>query len=196
MRSSVGLREFRASLADYVASGTPVAVTRHGQTVGWFIPTPGSKAAEVASLREGADAVDHASRSEGTSATASADPRVFLRDVKPYAVPASLNDLAGPATGELVLPHSVMWAPGDGRVDLDVPGARRWLTVRCSQRAHSRTSFAWSMRIGSGMSGAICCCRVEYEACGRPRSSNCGVASERPERGAARHREDRTRRKP
>lgn len=137
MRSSVGIREFRASLADYVASGTPVAVTRHGQTVGWFIPTPGSKAAEVASLRaagraldalltdhlgEGADAVDHASRSEGTSATASADPRVFLRDVKPYAVPASLNDLAGPATGELVLPHSVMWAPGDGRVDLDVPG--------------------------------------------------------------------------
>jgi len=137
MRSSVGIREFRASLADYVASGTPVAVTRHGQTVGWFIPTPGSKAAEVASLRaagraldalltdhlgEGADAVDHASRSEGTSATASADPRVFVRDVKPYAVPASLNDLAGPATGELVLPHSVMWAPGDGRVDLDVPG--------------------------------------------------------------------------
>lgn len=47
---------------------------------------------------------------------------MFVRDVKPYAVPASLNDLAGPATGELVLPHSVMWAPGDGLVDLDVPG--------------------------------------------------------------------------
>ena len=137
MRSSVGLREFRASLADYVASGTPVAVTRHGQTVGWFIPTPDSKAAEVASLRaagkaldallahhrgEDDDAAGSSTTTEERAAPASADARVYVRDVKPYAVPASLDDLVGPATGELILPHSVMWAPGDGRVDLDVPG--------------------------------------------------------------------------
>ncbi len=34
----VGIREFRADLAEYIASSTPVAVTRHGQTVGYFIP--------------------------------------------------------------------------------------------------------------------------------------------------------------
>ncbi|NCD20140.1 MAG: type II toxin-antitoxin system Phd/YefM family antitoxin, partial [Actinobacteria bacterium] len=44
--ASVGIREFRAGLADYIASATPVAVTRHGQTVGWFIPTPATREAE------------------------------------------------------------------------------------------------------------------------------------------------------
>ena len=34
----VGMREFRADLAEYVASATPVAITRHGETVGYFIP--------------------------------------------------------------------------------------------------------------------------------------------------------------
>ena len=37
--TKVGIREFRADLAEYIASSTPVAVTRHGQTVGYFIPT-------------------------------------------------------------------------------------------------------------------------------------------------------------
>ncbi|ACZ31360.1 conserved hypothetical protein [Xylanimonas cellulosilytica DSM 15894] len=34
----VGIREFRAGLAGYVDSDTPVAVQRHGHTVGFFIP--------------------------------------------------------------------------------------------------------------------------------------------------------------
>ena len=34
----VGIREFRAGLAVYIASEQPVAVTRHGHTVGLFIP--------------------------------------------------------------------------------------------------------------------------------------------------------------
>lgn len=58
MTASVGIREFRAGLADYIASATPVAVTRHGQTVGWFIPTPATREAEVASLRTAAEALD------------------------------------------------------------------------------------------------------------------------------------------
>lgn len=58
MTASVGIREFRAGLADYIASATPVAVTRHGQTVGWFIPTPATREAEVASLRTAAAALD------------------------------------------------------------------------------------------------------------------------------------------
>jgi antitoxin (DNA-binding transcriptional repressor) of toxin-antitoxin stability system len=58
MPASVGIREFRAGLADFIASATPVAVTRHGQTVGWFIPTPATRGAEVASLRTAAEKLD------------------------------------------------------------------------------------------------------------------------------------------
>lgn len=50
--TKVGIREFRASLADYIASQTPVAVTRHGQTVGFFIPTPGQAEADRAALEK------------------------------------------------------------------------------------------------------------------------------------------------
>lgn len=35
---SVGIREFRASLAEYIEADTPVTVTRHGQAVGFFVP--------------------------------------------------------------------------------------------------------------------------------------------------------------
>ena len=35
----VGIREFREKLATYVLeSDTPIAITRHGDTVGYFIP--------------------------------------------------------------------------------------------------------------------------------------------------------------
>jgi antitoxin (DNA-binding transcriptional repressor) of toxin-antitoxin stability system len=36
---TVGVREFREDLATYLHSDEPIAVTRHGQTVGIFIPT-------------------------------------------------------------------------------------------------------------------------------------------------------------
>ncbi len=49
--TKVGMREFRAALADYIDADAPVAVTRHGQTVGYFIPTKGDRAADVAKLR-------------------------------------------------------------------------------------------------------------------------------------------------
>jgi antitoxin (DNA-binding transcriptional repressor) of toxin-antitoxin stability system len=35
---SVGIREFRATLAEYIDAETPVTVTRHGQVVGLFVP--------------------------------------------------------------------------------------------------------------------------------------------------------------
>ncbi len=50
--TKVGIREFRADLADYIASSTPVAVTRHGQTVGYFIPTQGQVEADIAALKK------------------------------------------------------------------------------------------------------------------------------------------------
>jgi antitoxin (DNA-binding transcriptional repressor) of toxin-antitoxin stability system len=37
----VGVREFREELAEYLDSPTPVAITRHGQTIGYYIPTRG-----------------------------------------------------------------------------------------------------------------------------------------------------------
>ncbi len=36
--TSVGLREFRAAIAEYIDADRPVTVTRHGQTVGLFVP--------------------------------------------------------------------------------------------------------------------------------------------------------------
>lgn len=36
----VGIREFRANLADYADADAPVEVTRHGATVGYFVPAP------------------------------------------------------------------------------------------------------------------------------------------------------------
>ncbi len=35
----VGIREFRENLASYLESQTPVAVTRHGATIGIYVPT-------------------------------------------------------------------------------------------------------------------------------------------------------------
>jgi PHD/YefM family antitoxin component YafN of YafNO toxin-antitoxin module len=37
----VGEREFREDLAEYLDSPSPVAITRHGQTVGYYIPARG-----------------------------------------------------------------------------------------------------------------------------------------------------------
>ena len=54
----VGMREFRADLAEYIASSTPVAITRHGQTVGYFIPTRGQGEADLAALKKASETLD------------------------------------------------------------------------------------------------------------------------------------------
>lgn len=56
--AKVGIREFRASLAEYIESSTPVAITRHGQTVGYFIPARGQNEAELAALKQASQALD------------------------------------------------------------------------------------------------------------------------------------------
>jgi antitoxin (DNA-binding transcriptional repressor) of toxin-antitoxin stability system len=35
----VGIREFRERLSGYLESPTPVAITRHGETIGFYVPT-------------------------------------------------------------------------------------------------------------------------------------------------------------
>lgn len=56
--TKVGIREFRASLAEYIESSTPVAITRHGQTVGYFIPAQGQNEAELAALKQASKTLD------------------------------------------------------------------------------------------------------------------------------------------
>ena len=53
----VGVREFREQIARFLESDTPVAVTRRGETLGIYVPTPRktAKSAEIAELRAAAD---------------------------------------------------------------------------------------------------------------------------------------------
>ena len=56
--TKVGIREFRADIAQFISSSTPVAVTRHGQTVGYFIPTHGQLDADMAALKKAGETLD------------------------------------------------------------------------------------------------------------------------------------------
>jgi antitoxin (DNA-binding transcriptional repressor) of toxin-antitoxin stability system len=56
--TKVGIREFRADLAEYIAASSPVAVTRHGQTVGYFIPVHGQAEADLVALKKASQSLD------------------------------------------------------------------------------------------------------------------------------------------
>ncbi len=56
--TKVGIREFRAGMAEFIASSTPVAVTRHGHTVGYFIPTQAQGNADIAALKKASKTLD------------------------------------------------------------------------------------------------------------------------------------------
>ena len=50
--TKAGIREFRENLADYLESKTPVAITRHGATIGIYVPTkPKPSQADLEALR-------------------------------------------------------------------------------------------------------------------------------------------------
>jgi antitoxin (DNA-binding transcriptional repressor) of toxin-antitoxin stability system len=64
----VGMREFREKLADYLESGTPLAITRHGETLGFYIPAQKrNRRAELAAMRAIAKDLDHMISSWGAS---------------------------------------------------------------------------------------------------------------------------------
>jgi hypothetical protein len=52
----VGVREFRERIASFLESDTPVAVTRHGETLGVYVPTRRKqpKTANLAELKAAA----------------------------------------------------------------------------------------------------------------------------------------------
>jgi len=55
----VGMREFREKLAGYLESGTPLAIMRHGQTLGYYIPAQKrSRKAELEAMRAAAKDLD------------------------------------------------------------------------------------------------------------------------------------------
>lgn len=56
--TKVGIREFRAGMAEFIASSKPVAVTRHGQTIGYVIPTHGHGDADIAALKKASKTLD------------------------------------------------------------------------------------------------------------------------------------------
>jgi antitoxin (DNA-binding transcriptional repressor) of toxin-antitoxin stability system len=55
----VGMREFRERLAGYLESGTPLAIMRHGETLGYYIPAKKrSRKAELEAMRAAAKDLD------------------------------------------------------------------------------------------------------------------------------------------
>ena len=55
----VGMREFRTHLQQYVLTSSPVAITRHGETVGYYIPTKThAKESDINGLKQAATRLD------------------------------------------------------------------------------------------------------------------------------------------
>jgi antitoxin (DNA-binding transcriptional repressor) of toxin-antitoxin stability system len=64
----IGMREFRENLAGYLESGTPLAITRHGETLGFYIPVQKrSRKAELAAMRAAAKELDQMIATLGAS---------------------------------------------------------------------------------------------------------------------------------
>ena len=57
--AKVGIREFRENLAGYLESGRPLAIMRHGETLGYYIPVhKRSRKAELEAMRAAAKDLD------------------------------------------------------------------------------------------------------------------------------------------
>ncbi|MGA3020274.1 MAG: type II toxin-antitoxin system Phd/YefM family antitoxin [Bryobacteraceae bacterium] len=55
----IGMREFRENLAGYLEAGTPLAIMRHGETLGFYIPAQKrSRKAELEAMRAAAKDLD------------------------------------------------------------------------------------------------------------------------------------------
>ncbi len=65
--TKVGIKEFRAGMAEYIAASTPVAVTRHGHTVGYFIPIHSSAEADKVSLQLASQQLDQLLAAQGVN---------------------------------------------------------------------------------------------------------------------------------
>lgn len=56
METKVGVKEFRAKLPSYLESSSPLAITRHGETIGYYIPAQrGRDQVELDALKAAAE---------------------------------------------------------------------------------------------------------------------------------------------
>jgi hypothetical protein len=59
MLEKIGIREFRDRLAKYLNTPSPIAIMRHGQTIGYFLPAqPEPAEAEIEGLKRAAEKLD------------------------------------------------------------------------------------------------------------------------------------------
>lgn len=78
---AIGVREFREKLADYLECGRPLAITRHGRTLGYFIPArKQDRKAKLAALRAVAKDLDAMIASWGASEEELMEEYQALRD--------------------------------------------------------------------------------------------------------------------
>jgi len=64
----IGMREFRENLAGYLESGTLLAITRHGETLGYYVPAQKrNRKAELEAMRAAAKDLDAMIASWGAS---------------------------------------------------------------------------------------------------------------------------------
>jgi antitoxin (DNA-binding transcriptional repressor) of toxin-antitoxin stability system len=66
--TKVGIREFRENLSSYLESKKPVAITRHGATIGIYVPTqPKPSQADLEALRAAGEKMRELIAAAGTS---------------------------------------------------------------------------------------------------------------------------------
>jgi antitoxin (DNA-binding transcriptional repressor) of toxin-antitoxin stability system len=64
----VGIREFRENLSGYLESPTPVAITRHGETIGFYVPARRRPSeADLEALRRAGDKLSALIAASGAS---------------------------------------------------------------------------------------------------------------------------------
>jgi antitoxin (DNA-binding transcriptional repressor) of toxin-antitoxin stability system len=64
----IGIREFRENLADYLESNQPLAITRHGETLGFYIPAQKrSRKAQLEAMHAAAKELDEMITSWGAT---------------------------------------------------------------------------------------------------------------------------------
>ncbi len=66
--TKVGIREFRENLSSYLESKTPIAITRHGATIGIYVPTrPKPSQADIEALRIAGEKMQELIAAAGTT---------------------------------------------------------------------------------------------------------------------------------
>lgn len=66
--TKIGIREFRENLSTYLESATPVAITRHGTTIGFYVPAPRRRSeADLEALRAAGQQLDALIAAAGTT---------------------------------------------------------------------------------------------------------------------------------